>query len=61
MSPKAFLVGESTRALRAASAYERVVAYFVKRAEIAAHMLDLPDDELARATFLLATLKIGEA
>ena len=61
MTPKAFLVGEATRALRYVDAYGKVVDLLVTRAEIATHMLDLSDDALARATFLRSRLDIVDA
>ncbi len=58
-TPREFLVGEATQALRAANAYEKLTGAFVKRAEIASIMLDLTEDEMARATSLLPRLFIA--
>jgi hypothetical protein len=61
VTPKDFLIGEGTKALRAAHAYEAVVDSFVRRAEIAASMLDLSEDEIQRATFLRSHLFVATA
>lgn len=61
MTPKEFLLREGTKALRAAHALEKATAHYVARAELAATLMDLPEPELHRATFLRSTLFVGSA